>query len=69
VQQLSLEAGSLLLQGPVLFQVLLPLLLGAAALHGAHQAPQASDEEHQDGWGSEQQQEPPWLQPVWLRIS
>lgn len=68
MQQLSVEAGSVLLQGFVLFQVLLPLLLGAAALPGVDQAPQAPDEEHQDGWGHEQQQEP-WLQSVRLRLS
>ena len=51
-----------------MFQVLLPLLLGAAALHGADQAPQAADEEHQDGRNHEQQQEP-GLQPVRLRLS
>ena len=56
------------LQGFVLFQVLLSLLLGARALAGADQAPQAPDEEHQDGGGHEQQQEP-GLQSVRLRLS
>jgi len=70
VQQLSVEAGTLLLQGFVLLQVLLPLLLGAGALLGVDQASQAPDEEHQDGRGHEQQQQQePWLPTVQLRLS
>jgi len=68
VQQLSVEAGSVLLQGLVLLQVLLSLLLGAATLAGVDQAPQAPDEEHQDGHQQHQQQEP-GLPAVRLRLS
>ena len=53
-----------------MLQVLLPLLLGAGALLGVDQAPQAPDEEHQDGRGHEQQQQQePWLPTVQLRLS
>lgn len=67
MQQLSIEAGPVLLQGSVLLQVLLSLLLGTAALPGVDQAPQAPDEEHQDGHQQQQQQEPGL--PVRLRLS
>ena len=56
------------LQGSVLLQVLLSLLLGAAALPGVDQTPQAPDEEHQDGHQQQQQQQEPGL-PVRLRLS